>query len=624
MPLRPTPPLRMLPRLLRVLLAATLACAASLVAQEARFAVLNKSRAYQQTTTAAVVPHATAPFGFSTAVEGTATDPAPPVSLTLPGEGGTRALTYSAADGEWSLEAAYPTQAALDAAYPNGTYTVTLGARSAPVPFTGDLYPSAPVATLSQGTFAANGTLNFDRAQPLTLTIAYGAGFASGLSRLAIDVSGQGFSREASTEASGFTQSQLALTLPAGAVPPGTQLTIRLEANRILTFNTTGIPGFILGGVYSANTEILAQASGGGAPAILAQPASHTVAPGSTVVLSVAAQNATTYVWKRDGEPLPFAGNSPLLLLTGANTRAGAYTVEVGNATGGTPVTSQPATLTLLAGPDSGRLINLSIRTQAGTAAETLIVGFAVGGAGTSGDKPLLVRAVGPSLAQFGLAGVLADPVATMFQGTATLAANDDWAGDAQVLARATAVGAFPLVSPASLDAALAASPAPGAYSVQIAGKAGATGIALAEIYDASPAATPTTPRLVNVSARTRVGAGGDVLIAGFVLRGQTSRTVLIRAIGPGLAAFGVGGTLADPRLQLFTGATTIVRENDNWGGTPLLVDLGRTVGAFEIADRQSRDAMILVTLPPGSYTTQVSGNAGATGVALVELYEVP
>jgi len=113
------------------------------------------------------------------------------------------------------------------------------------------------------------------------------------------------------------------------------------------------------------------------------------------------------------------------------------------------------------------------------------------------------------------------------------------------------------------------------------------------------------------------------VLIAGFVIGGTTSRTVLIRAIGPGLTPFGVTGTLADPRLQLFSGST-LVRENDNWNGDQLLVGLGNTVGAFEIADRQSRDAMLLLTLAPGSYTARVGGANNGTGVALVEVYEVP
>lgn len=601
-----------------------LASAAGLLAQ-GRFAVLNKHRAFQQTGTTTTAAHPTTPFAFSASIEGTATNPAAPNSVTLPNGGATRALTYSVQDEEWLIEQEFPSQAALNTAYPNGTYTFTIGGRNASVALTGDQYPNAPVATLSQGTFNANGTLSFDRTQPLTITISFGAGFVAGRSRLAIEIDGAGIERDASTEASGFTQSQLSLVLPANTVPAGAQLSIQLEANQILGLDTTSVTGFTVAGVYSTHTEITAMASGGGgpvpgAPQIVSDPISHTVSPNSTVVLSVVATGAASFEWRRNGVAVPFGGG-PTLVLGGANLVAGNYTVVARNANG--PTESRPAQITVQAGPDVGRLVNLAIRSNAGTGAQTLIVGFAVGGAGTSGEKPLLVRGVGPSLAQFNLTGVLADPVATMFQGSTTVAANDDWAGNAQVAARATQVAAFGLTSTASLDAALAASPTPGSYSVQITGKNNGTGIALAEIYDASAQATAGMPRLVNVSARTQVGTGSDVLIAGFVVGGTTSRTVLIRAIGPGLTPFGVTGTIADPRLQLFTG-TTLMRENDNWNGEQLLVNMGNNVGAFEIADRQSRDAMLVVTLPPGSYTAQVSGVNSGTGVALVEVYEVP
>ena len=80
---------------------------------------------------------------------------------------------------------------------------------------------------------------------------------------------------------------------------------------------------------------------------------------------------------------------------------------------------------------------------------------------------------------------------------------------------------------------------------------------------------------------------------------------------------------MIDPRLQLYSG-NTLLRENDNWNGDPLLVSIGNSVGAFEVTNRQSQDAMILMTLQPGSYTAQVSGGNNGTGVALVEVYEVP
>ena len=118
------------------------------------------------------------------------------------------------------------------------------------------------------------------------------------------------------------------------------------------------------------------------------------------------------------------------------------------------------------------------------------------------------------------------------------------------------------------------------------------------------------------------MGTGGDILIAGFVIGGQTSKTVLIRAIGPTLGAFGVPGVLANPKLELFTGSTKI-NENDNWGGAPALSDAFLSVAAFPLP-AASADAVLLVTLAPGSYTAQVSGVGATTGVALVEVYEIP
>jgi hypothetical protein len=126
---------------------------------------------------------------------------------------------------------------------------------------------------------------------------------------------------------------------------------------------------------------------------------------------------------------------------------------------------------------------------------------------------------------------------------------------------------------------------------------------------------------LKNLSTRGQVGTGSDMLIAGFVVAGDTPKQVLIRAIGPSLGDFGVTGALADPQLQLFSG-NTLTSTNDNWGGAPAISTAGNLVGAFPLA-ATSRDAVLLATLPPGSYTAQVSGVGGATGVALVELYDV-
>jgi hypothetical protein len=132
---------------------------------------------------------------------------------------------------------------------------------------------------------------------------------------------------------------------------------------------------------------------------------------------------------------------------------------------------------------------------------------------------------------------------------------------------------------------------------------------------------TTTTSRLVNVSVLKHLGTG---LTAGFVVDGTGPKRVLIRAVGPtiGAAPFNVAGAVADPQLTLFSGQTS-VGTNDNWGGTAELTAAFTQVGAFALP-ATSRDAAILVTLQPGNYTVQVSGVGGTTGVAIVEVYEVP
>ena len=355
-------------------------------------------------------------------------------------------------------------------------------------------------------------------------------------------------------------------------------------------------------------------------PVIAASPQSLTVTPGSTVALAVSATGGTlTYQWKKNNLPIP-GQTAATYVFSGQTLTAGTYTVDVTNGAG--TVTSATATITVADSTNPGRITNLAIRSQAGTDAQTLIVGTVLGGAGTSGAKPLLVRAVGPTLAGFGVTGALADPTMTVFNGLAKFAENDDWAGGFDF----ASVGAFPFTGAAPKDAAIynAATPS-GSYSIQVSGKNAATGTALAEIYDATPVAnyTAATPRLINVSARTQVGIGADILIAGFNIGGATAKTVLIRAAGPALVAFGVGGALANPKLDLFSGLT-LLYSNDDWAGDSVVSSAGASVGAFPFTNATSKDAALLVTLAPGGYTVQVSGVGNTSGVALIEVYEVP
>lgn len=272
----------------------------------------------------------------------------------------------------------------------------------------------------------------------------------------------------------------------------------------------------------------------------------------------------------------------------------------------------------------SSRLVNLSVRSNAGSDSQTLIVGFVI--AGTSGSMPVLIRATGPALQLFGVDGVLPDPILTVYRGDGTIAGlNDNWGSNAaQVTAAGNAAGAFLLANSASADAALTATHGAGAYSAQVTGGAGRTGIALAEVYDTTPSDGYTTamPRLTNVSARTQVGTGAGVLIVGFVVSGSTTEKVLVRGIGRGLEKFGVTGVLANPQLTLFAGDGSVLATNAGWGGSSNLADVFAQVGAFAL-DAGSTDTAVVATLPPGAYTVQISGANGSTGVALAEVYEV-
>ena len=372
--------------------------------------------------------------------------------------------------------------------------------------------------------------------------------------------------------------------------------------------------------VPDAPTEVIATPGTGSAVVYFSPPANDGGAGITSYVVTAIPGGATAT-----------GSTSPLFISGLTNGVTYTFTVTATNSVG----TSTPSSATSSITPSASsaiptRLTNLSVRIGAGTGDSTLIVGFVVGGAGTSGTKPLLIRAVGPTLASYGVTGTLIDPTLELIpQGSSTLlASNDNWSGDAQITSVGNTLGAFPMMSAVSKDAALYLMPSSGVYTAKVTGVGGTSGIALAEIYDASSIAySATTPRLTNVSARAQVGTGDGVLIAGFVVGGTASRTVLIRAVGPTLGTYGVSGVLADPQLELtqtVNGATVVVATNDNWAGDAQITSVGTTVGAFSLSSASSKDAAILVTLPPGVYSAKASGVGNTTGVALIEVYEVP
>lgn len=269
------------------------------------------------------------------------------------------------------------------------------------------------------------------------------------------------------------------------------------------------------------------------------------------------------------------------------------------------------------------RLANVATRGVAGAGARTLTAGFVISG---SGGKDVLVRAVGPALSAFGVPGLLGNPRLRLFKDGAPVIENDDWGlgGFAtQISDAAVRVGAFALPA-GSADAAVLLRLEAGAYTAQVSGASDATGVVLVEVYDASPSQTGGA-KLINLSTRGEVGRNDDILIVGVVVSGDRAKRLLIRGIGPGLGAFGVEGALADPQLQLYQG-NTVVRQNDNWSESAdagSLEESARLVGAFKLTEG-SKDAALLVYLAPGSYTAHIRGAGATTGVALVEVYEVP
>ena len=366
-------------------------------------------------------------------------------------------------------------------------------------------------------------------------------------------------------------------------------------------------------------------------------PAEIAVLEGGDVFLSadVIGAPAPQYQWylSENNDPGPFfepilssdsrfeldfvAGSSLTssanLVLRNVTAEMDGYRFEVEAVSSAGSTTSTPTVLKVLSAP-TARLPNLSVRTTLG-AAQNLAVGFVM----TGGSKPLLIRAVGPTLGDFGVRDAMSDPrIGFNDPAGNELDANDDW--DASLAPTFAELGAFALVE-SSKDAALRVDLS-GLGTVSVNGPD--EGTVLVEVYDIGET---NDTRLVNVSARNQVGTGGNILIAGFVVTGADPKNMLIRAVGPELQNFGLTGTLADPLLRVFKQNPAdptnplLVGENDNW--SPGLRPSFVKTGAFDLTTL-SLDAALVITLEPGAYTAQVSGADGGTGQAIVEIYELP
>lgn len=371
-------------------------------------------------------------------------------------------------------------------------------------------------------------------------------------------------------------------------------------------------------------------------PVVTAGPEPVTVSEGHSAIFEVSASDAEplSYQWRRDGQPIIGATAAQLTWPNVQPFHAGSYDVVVTGTRGRTVSAAAELTVTAATITSQLRPVNISTRAQCGLGANVLIPGFVIEGTGT---RRVLIRAVGPRLADFGVTDALADPVLEVVRTSApsgTVATSDDWfaqADAAQIAQVAAAVGAFALDGRAqgkSLDSTSAAvllELGHGSYTPICSGKNSTTGVSLVEIYDAGG---DDTARLVNLSTRGFVGTEQQVMIPGFVVTGPTARSFIVRAAGPALERLSVAGALANPEIRVVSASSGLtVARNDDWSATPndpvALAGDFLQVGAFPFMPG-SRDAALRLILPAGIYTVVCSGYANTTGIALVEVYEMP
>ncbi len=245
-------------------------------------------------------------------------------------------------------------------------------------------------------------------------------------------------------------------------------------------------------------------------------------------------------------------------------------------------------------------LANVSVRTfvQEGS---VMIGGFILSG---EAPKEVILRALGPSLANAGITGAMTDPILELRDSTgALIISNDIYYEDTPEFAPSNAY-----------ESAISAALSPGAYTAVLRSVSGSSGLALFELYDLDPISS----RIVNISSRGSVGTGENVMIGGFIIGGDQPTRVIVRALGPSLTAFGVSDALQDPILELHDGEGSLIFQNDDWRSSQ-----EHEIVASSIPPSNDKESAIVATLPPGNYSAIVGGSGNSTGVTLVEVYNL-
>jgi hypothetical protein len=254
-------------------------------------------------------------------------------------------------------------------------------------------------------------------------------------------------------------------------------------------------------------------------------------------------------------------------------------------------------------------LINLSTRSFVGSGASQLIAGFILQG---TAPTRVLLRAIGLSLADKGIANPLGDPYIELRNGAGDLlASNDDWTGNDN----ADAIIATGLEPPTQFESVILLDLPPGSYTAVMRDFENASGIGLVELYDLQT----SDGHAANLSTRGFVQGGDSVLIGGLIVGGTAQKKLIVRAIGPTLVSKGVATPLADPTIGLFDANGTQIDFNDNWRQSAQATQI------FEagLAPADDLEAAILHTVAPGNYTAIVRSANGGTGVGLFEAFDL-
>jgi hypothetical protein len=354
---------------------------------------------------------------------------------------------------------------------------------------------------------------------------------------------------------------------------------------------------------------------------------SVTVGAGSTVGLQVVLagpDSGLDVAWKVDGSIVKTEH-----LASGAIARfdytalAGSHVVELAITDRSllllTPRTSSRQWQVTGSGMNStARLANLSTRTRVMTGDDVMIAGFVLSG---STPKRVVVNVSGPSLASYGIANPLANPTLTLVRSSdnVVIGSNDDWQAQANP-ADVPAIQASGFQPNSSLEPALIATLAPGGYTAIVQGAGGATGVGLVGLFEVDHPEVP----FVNMSTRGKVLTGDEVMIAGFVIQGDSAKTVVVNVAGPSLSGFGIASPLANPQLTLVRAAdNAVIATNDDWQTQANPSDV-TAINNSGFKPNHALEPAIIATLAPGAYTAIVSGVGGGTGTGLVGVFVAP